>query len=167
MRTTWRSTVLLDWEICHTDHPFFIFLLNQPRYFQDRTFIWTEYSRLRKPWFRNFGNRHSGGGKLFDWLVYHLSGSAVLSSPEPLCGAVAGFTMPQYLIGFHLSINESAVSFWPDSTDTNTGIFKSSCAVLRGRKKLSVGCKHWFYFAVIVKRFMYCIWKDTRKKSRR
>ncbi|MCI7227938.1 MAG: hypothetical protein MR499_12240, partial [Lachnospiraceae bacterium] len=25
----------------------------------------------------------------------------VLSSPEPLCGAVAGFTMPQYLIGFH------------------------------------------------------------------
>ena len=60
-----------------------------------------EYSRHRKPWFRNFGNRHSGGGKLFDWLVYHLSGSAVLSSPEPLCGAVAGFTMPQYLIGFH------------------------------------------------------------------
>ena len=83
----------------------------------------TEYSRLRKPWFRNFGNRHSGGWKLFDWLVYHLSGSAVLSSPEPLCGAVAGFTMPQYLIGFHQSINDSAVSFWPDSTDTNAGIF--------------------------------------------
>ena len=65
-------------------------------------------------------NRHSGGEKLFDWLVYHLSGSAVLSSPEPLCGAVAGFTMPQYLIGFHQSINDSAVSFWPD---TNAGIF--------------------------------------------
>ena len=83
----------------------------------------SEYSRHRKPWFRNFGNRHSGGGKLFDWLVYHLSGSAVLSSPEPLCGAVAGFTMPQYLIGFHQSIIDSVVSFWPDSTDTNAGIF--------------------------------------------
>ena len=84
----------------------------------------SEYSRHRKPWFRNFGNRHSGGGKLFDWLVYHLSGSAVLSSPEPLCGAVAGFTMPQYLIGFHQSIIDSVVSFWPDSTDTHAGIFK-------------------------------------------
>ena len=82
-----------------------------------------EYSRLRKPWFRNFGNRHSGGWKLFDWLVYHLSGSAVLSSPEPLCGAVAGFTMPEYLIGFHQPTIDSAVPFWPDTTDMNAGIF--------------------------------------------
>ena len=32
--------------------------------------------------------------------------------------------MLQYLIGFPQSINDSAVSFWPDSTDTNAGIFR-------------------------------------------
>ena len=110
----WTCTGLHCLPICET--PYFLSYLSS-------FLVHAEYSRLRKPWFRNFGNRHSGGWKLFDWLVYHLSGSAVLSSPEPLCGAVAGFTMPQYLIGFHQSINDSAVSFWPDTTDTNAGIF--------------------------------------------
>ena len=112
-----------------------------------------EYSRLRKPWFRNFGNRHSGGWKLFDWLVYHLSGSAVLSSPEPLCGAVAGFTMPQYLIGFHQSIIDSVVSFWPDSTDTNAGIFNFGT----GRNCISV----WMDFQRAVITVCGLLWEVT------
>ena len=83
----------------------------------------TEYSHLWKPWFRNFGNRYSGGGELFNWLVYHLSGIAVLSTPDSLCCAVAGFIIPEYLIGFHQPIIDSVVSFWPDTTDMNAGVF--------------------------------------------
>ena len=31
--------------------------------------------------------------------------------------------MPEYLIGFHQPTIDSAVSFWPDTTDMNAGIF--------------------------------------------
>ena len=88
--------------------------------------IWFEWNWIIRITYMNIlvsGNWYSRRRKLFDWLIYNLSGIAVLSSAEPLCGAVAGFTMPQYLIGFHQSINDSSVFFWLDSTDTNDGIF--------------------------------------------
>ena len=38
--------------------------------------------------------------------------------------------MPEYLIGFHQPTIDSAVSFWPDTTDMNAGIFKYLYSVL-------------------------------------
>ena len=49
----------------------------------------------------NSGNVETGvpeHGNRLDWLNGYLSGTTHLSSPEPLCGALAGFILVRFLV---------------------------------------------------------------------
>ena len=63
----------------------------------------SEYSCPKESWFRRCGNHDSGHGNhlWLAWLLLIRIGP--MSSPEPLCEALAGFTLVKFLVFYILA----------------------------------------------------------------
>lgn len=63
----------------------------------------SEYSCVKKPWFRRSGNQHSGHGNHL-WLAWlPIIRNRANVKPEPLCGALAGFSLVRFLVFYILA----------------------------------------------------------------